>query len=117
MKGILLPAYVDAINTRKDRSVKISLVTQELSPDQAGQIFNLLNHLIIAYLSEKDIDSKEADMVDKIDAELSGKTQSQRIRNVLYKLYEQDNEGYKDFKNYYYDKTERYIEHLKQRIK
>ena len=116
MTGILLATYVDAINTRKDKSVKISLVTQELTPQQAGEIFNLMNHLVITYISPKDISSKEAEQVDRIDAELGGKTQSQRIRNVLYKLYEQDHEGFKTFDLYYHDKTEKYIEHLKTKI-
>jgi transcription antitermination factor NusA-like protein len=116
MNGLLLPAYVENISTRKDKSVKIVLSTQELSPGQAGEIFNLMNHLVVAYLSVKDISDTEASKVDKIDAELGGKTQGQRIRNTLYILYSQNNEGHKDFDSYYHDKTERYIEHLKAKI-
>jgi hypothetical protein len=116
MNGLLLPAYVENISTRKDKSVKIVLSTQELTPAQAGDIFNLLNNLVVTYISVKDISTSEAEKVDRIDAELGGKTQGQRIRNTLYILFQKDAEGYKDFNSYYHDKTEKYINHLKNQI-
>jgi hypothetical protein len=116
MNGLLLPCYVENIATRKDKSVKISLVTQELTPEQAGEVFHLMNTLAVTYISPKEITNKEVEQVDKLDAELGGKTQSQRIRNVLYKLFEQDSEGYKNFDQYYHAKTDQYIEHLKTKI-
>lgn len=72
--------------------------------------------MAICYISEKTIDQNEIDKIDKLDPEFSGKTQSQRIRGVLYKLFEQNNEGFKDFEVYYRAKTELYIEHLKTKI-
>lgn len=116
MKGILLPIYIESIATRKDKSVKLVLATQEVSPELAGQLFALNGKIAVGYISEKTIDQKEMDQVDKIDPEFSGKSQGQRIRAVLYKLYEQADEGYKDFETYYRAKTELYIEHLKTKI-
>lgn len=116
MNGILLPTYVESVSTRKDKTVKLVLATQEISPAKAGELFNLLNTLNITYISPKGLDQKEIDQVDKLDPEFDGKTQSQRIRNVLYKLHEQDNEGFKTFDDYYRSKTEKYIEHLKAKI-
>jgi hypothetical protein len=117
MNGVLLSAYIENITTRKDRTVKITIGSQELSQGKAGELFTLLNNLAVVYISPKEIDQKEIDQVDKLDPELDGKTQSQRIRNVLYKLFEQDNEGFGDFDAYYKNKTEKYIEHLKSKIK
>lgn len=116
MNGILIPTYIENITTRKDKSVKITLGTQELSPSKAGELFTLLNNLAITYISMKEISQKEIDQVDRLDPEFEGKTQSQRIRSVLFKLFQQDNEGFKDFDNYYKNKTEKYIEHLKSKI-
>lgn len=76
-----------------------------------------MNSLAVTYISPKDVNQKEIDQVDKLDPELEGKTQSQRIRNVLYLLFEQNNEGFKTFDTYYKSKTELYIEHLKAKIK
>lgn len=117
MNGILLSAMIENITTRKDRSVKVTIGTQELSQGKAGELFTLLNNLAVVYISPKEIDQKEVDQVDRLDPELEGKTQSQRIRNVLYKLFIQDHEGHKDFDTYYKAKTEMYIEHLKSKIK
>lgn len=116
MNGLLLSVYVENITSRKDKTIKITIGTQELSPSKAGELFQLLNTLAVCYLSPKSIGQGEIDQVDKVDAEFGGKTQSQRIRNVLYKLYEQAPEGFKDFDTYYKSKTEKYIEHLKSKI-
>lgn len=116
MNGLLLSTYIENITTRKDKSVKITLGTQELSPSKAGELFTLLNQLAVAYISPKEISQREIDQVDKVDAEFEGKSQSQRIRNVLFKLFSQNPEGYKDFDTYYKQKTELYIEHMKSKI-
>jgi hypothetical protein len=116
MNGILLPATIENISTRKDRTVKITLGTQELSPAKAGELFDLMNKLSVTYISPKSIAQSELDQVDALDPEFEGKTQSQRLRNVLYKLFQQDPEGHKDFDNYYRAKTEKIIEHLKTKI-
>jgi hypothetical protein len=116
MNGILLPVTVENITTRRDRSIKIVLGTQELSSGKAGELFTLLNNLAVVYISPKEVDQKEINQVDRLDPDVGGKTQSQRIRNVLYKLFEQDHEGHKDYDSYYRAKTELLIEHLKTKI-
>ncbi len=116
MNGLLLPVQVENITTRKDRSIKITIGTQELAPSAAGDLFQYMNKIAVCYLSPKEVGSEEIEQVDKIDPEFEGKTQSQRIRNVLYRLFSQDSEGFKDFDSYYRNKTEKYIEHLKNKI-
>lgn len=116
MIGLLIPTLVENISTRKDRSVKIVLGTQELSPAKAGELFDLMNKVAITYICPKGVDQSEIDQVDKMESGFDGKTQSQRIRNVLFKLFQQDNEGFKTFDDYYRNKTEKYIEHLKSKI-
>jgi len=117
MKGILLPAIIEAIQSRKDNTLKIVLGTNELSPANAGSLFGLHNKLATVYISPSEIDQKEIDQVDKLDPELQGKTQGQRLRGVLYILFEQDHEGFNDFDSYYKHRTEKIIEHLKTKIK
>lgn len=118
MKGILIAAMVNTIRSLKDGSITISLETQELSPANAGEIFSLRGRLVTVYLSPSDISSKELSLVDTIEPDLpGGKTPSQRMRNVLYILWKQDAEGYKDFPQYYESKMNTYIESLKQNIK
>ena len=48
---------------------------------------------------------------------MGGKTPSQRMRNVLFILWKQDPEGYKDFNLYYISRMEKFIDALKENIK
>lgn len=116
MNGLLISTYVENISTRKDKSVKITLGTQELTPSKAGELFTLLNSLAVTYISPKEISQREIDQVDKLDPEFEGKTQSQRIRNVLFILWQQDPEGFREFDMYYKRKTEGIIDDLKAKI-
>jgi hypothetical protein len=116
MNGLLLPVQVENITTRKDRTIKITIGTQELAPAAAGDLFQYLNKIAVCYLSPENISQEEIDKVDQIQPEFEGKSQSQRIRNVLYKLWEQSNEGFNDFNSYYHSKTEKYIAHLKNKL-
>jgi hypothetical protein len=103
----------------KDGSVSVCVETQELSPSKAGELFSLRKKIAMMYLSPKDIvTQKEMDQIDAINADVpSEKTPSKRMRNVLYLLWKQENEGYKDFPLYYASKMERYIDELKANIK
>lgn len=88
MKGLLVPAIVENIQTRKDNTLKIVLGTNELSPVNAGSLFGLHGKLATVYISPSEINQKEIDQIDRLDPELPGKTQAQRIRAVLYILFE-----------------------------
>jgi hypothetical protein len=119
MDGVLLPVLVQGIKTRVDGSLVVCVETQELSDSKVGEVFGLRKKLAMMYLSPKDIvTQKELAQVDAIQPEeRGGKTPSQRMRAVLYILWSQDNQGYKDFPLYYDSKMERYIEELKTLIK
>jgi hypothetical protein len=116
MNGLLLPVQIESIKTRRDKTISILLCTQELSPARAGELFNLMNKVAACYIKEKHIDQSEVDAVDKLDPEFKGKTQSQRMRNLLYLNYEQNKEGFKEFNSYYHAKMEGYIEALKTNL-
>lgn len=117
MNGTLIAGYVERIATRKDKTVVLTISTQELTPDNAGNLFTLLDKLVCLYISVKDsIPQAEIDQVDALNPDIKGKTQSQRIKNVLFKLYDQNNDGFKDFESYYKHHTEKIIEHLKAKI-
>ena len=108
---------VSSIRSLKDGSVSVCVETNELSPGKAGELFSLRNKVAMMYLSPKDvITQQELKQVDTIDAEVSGKSQSQRIRAVLCLLHQQNNEGFKAFVDYDRSRTEKFIEHLKNKL-
>ena len=116
MKGILLPAYVEGIASRKDKTVKIVLGTQELSPEKAGEIFSINGQLVTAYISSSGITEDDMDIIDGIEPDLPGKSPSERMRNVLYLMWKDKPEGFKDQHTHYLHYMERMIDKLKTQL-
>ena len=51
-----------------------------------------------------------------VEKEPKPKTQSQRLRAVLFLLYEEDKKGHVTFESYYADLMERIINHYKTKL-
>jgi hypothetical protein len=116
MKGQLLPAIIENIATRKDRSIKIIIGTQEMSPADAGQIFTYNGQLVTVYICPAEIDNRELEQVDKLNPELNSKSKSRRLRDVMFVAWKQNPEGYKTFDEYYSAKYEQIIDHWKTKL-
>jgi len=113
-----LAVIMEGVRTRKDRTLAVTLGTQELSPNQAAELIGMNGKVCAIYITEKESVPQEViDQVDEADIDLPGKSQSQRLRNVLYVLFSQDTEGHTTFDEYYHAKTEKIINHLKSKIK
>lgn len=116
MKGTLLSTYVENISTRKDKSVKITLGTQELSPEKAGELFQLMNQLAVTYICPTGVSDEEINQVDAVNPDIQGKSQSHRMRNVLFLLWKQSNDGFSKFDDFYKNRTEKIIDQLKSKL-
>lgn len=121
MSKILLPAQFDGYSNKKDKTVSLRFVTQEQTPGGIAIIHGLLDQFGYLYwkpeangmMSEAEkaeLDGLETDLFD------NPKTQSQRIRNVLYRTWEQHPDGFADFREYYKFKTDQIINHLKTKL-
>lgn len=98
-------AIIDKVSTLKDWSVRISLVTRALSPTQMAELFFWVNKEILAI---------NIDEWNKHD-----KSPSQRLREVLYRLFEKSNDQERynnEFELFYRAKLERIIEQLKEKL-
>jgi hypothetical protein len=117
MAMILLPAQVETITTRKDKTVKITIGTQELTPADAAKIFYLNQQFCYMALKPEPFTREESDLIGSMKADLdSAKTPGQRLRGILFRNYEQDNKGYKDFNSYYIGEMDRICEHYKSKL-
>lgn len=116
---ILLPAEIEGIATRRDRTLKIVLGTNELSPSMSGDLFSLQNKVVFVAIKTAEFQKSEVEMLSKAndDTESQGKSQSERLRGVLFILWKQDNLGYTEFTDFYRFKTNSIIDHLKSKIK
>ncbi len=117
-KGITFAAIVEGIRSRKDKTVSLTLGTQELNPEKAGQLFSTNSHLVTCYLSVKELITEEQkEIIDSIETPAPNKTPSQRLLAVLLVGWEQNSEGYTDFNLYYLHKMENIITQLKAKLK
>lgn len=118
-KRILCAAQLDGYSPRKDRTIGLRFVTQEMSALEVANVHEMLDGFGYLYFkSEHALTKSEIEELDALETDLvdNGKTQSQRIRAVLYRLWEADNEGHDDFKLYYKFKTEQIITWLKSKL-
>ena len=115
---ILTQGILDGYQRRKDRSVSLRFITQEKSSIEVMAIDELVDTFGILYFrAAEEMNKDEVNDLDNIELDLydKPKTQSQRLRGVLFKLWEsQGKQG--DFKTFYKQKTESVIEHFKQQI-
>jgi hypothetical protein len=117
MQGIILSAIIENISTRADGTVKVVLGCQEMAASRAGELMTLSRKLAAVYISAKDtIPQKELDQVDAVDPVMPAKSPSQRMRNVLFVLWQQHPEGFKDFDSFYKYKMNEYIEAIKANL-
>lgn len=113
----LLPAQIEGIASRKDKTVRVTFGTQELSPNDAASLFNLNQKFCFIGIKEESFQSYEVEALDTLKADLdTNKTPSQRLRNILFRNYEQNNEGYQDFTTYYLAKMEKICDHYKSKL-
>lgn len=113
--GAILTGY----RRLSDRSVNLTFNTAEQSPQSIMEIDSLLqSHGVLYYRSVDRLTKSEIEELDKFDTDLyeQNKSQSQRLKNVLYRLFEQNNNGYADFKDFYKFETEKIINHYKNKL-
>lgn len=114
MKTINLQAVITSIRSRADGSIGLSMSSPELTPEEKTLFFQLQNINLKVSITPQD--TNEAPEEHRVDADLNQKTQAQRIRAVLFLLWQKDNEDFSDFDIYYRNKTEKIINSLKARL-
>lgn len=116
-EGILLAAIVEGVSTRRDGTLKISLGCNEMSQSKAGELLTMQNKICAVYISKKEtVPQSVLDQVDGVDVDMPGRTKSQRMRAVLFRIWELDKEGHKTFESYYAWRMEKMIGDLKAHL-
>jgi hypothetical protein len=118
MKTFQLPAQLEGYRSLKDRTLKLSFETNELTPEQMADIHYSLNKVGYLAFAPDPFTTKEISDLDslKVEYDDTGKPPSQRLRGVLYRLWEFAPEGYKAFNDFYNSKMEGFITHLKSKL-
>lgn len=119
---ILKQCSLDSVTRRKDKSLKISFITNlEQSSSELMDVDKLLDTTGILYYKESEgLSTDEISQIDKVVLDKpNGKSQSERLRNVLYiyckqKLAREPSKV--EFAEFYMKYTEKYITYLKDQL-
>lgn len=115
---IIIPAVFEGYRTLKDRTLKITFETQELnSQELLGIAENVSEYGYLAFKKEP-FREEEKRLIEAAETNFDDgfKTPSQRLRAVLYRLWEKDNQDIETFTLYYNSQMERLINHFKSKL-
>jgi hypothetical protein len=115
---ITIPAILESVATRKDRTLKLIFGTNELSPSQAGQLLSDTEKFGWLAFNGESFNVDETKRIESLKADTNEgfKSDSQRLRGVLYRNWEMDNQGFTTFARYYSRAMERIITHHKSKL-
>lgn len=110
---IQVPAQLIGMNPRADRSWRLQYETRELTGDEAALLANnFQGEGWLVFKPNGDISEEE---VPEGLADSGTKSQSQRLRDVIFILWKQKG-GKGDFETYYRTSLERLIEVVKEQL-
>lgn len=114
---ILLPAICTSIKSRVDKSWSVTFSTPELSPSQMMDIGSMNGKECFLAINITPFNTEQQKMVAELKAdEPNGISQSKRMRNIFFRLWEQDNSGYQDFNLFYEFRMNQLCESLKNKL-
>ena len=114
-KKVTMAAQLTGVKTLKDRSLNLSFNTRELGGEDSAVLFNLAHTEGWLLFSAND-DIEATDIPDeKADSMTGQKTQAQRLRGVIYRLWEQ-NGAKGNSEDYYRSQMEVLIDFVKGKL-
>ena len=106
---------IEKIETRSDNTIKLTIGTQEVSAEQATELFTLKQKIGFFLFDDKPIKPDDLNIPDFVPEIKGDKTPSQRLRAVLYVRWQQlGKQGSAD--DFYKQQVERFIEAVKDKL-
>ena len=117
-KTVIFEGGVNKVSTLADGTLSINIHTQELPEETMMRVFSLRKSPGMVLISSDDISKAEQEEVEQFTTDFEvgkTKTASQRLRAVLYRVWEQEGQprGYTAFPVFYESQMERIINKYK----
>jgi len=112
MKTFQAPAILTGVRATNDNGLALSFRTNELSNEE--KVTAMQFHQSFGYVLFRQNQFAEADVPDTDAPTDEDKTPSQRLRSVLYILFQQKGEPGTNFELFYRDQMNRAIERVKR---
>ena len=116
MKNCQFHVILDGVNKKKDGTLTLRLGTEELNPDETAQIFAMGNQQVWCALSETVLSHEDLKIPESTPDYIGQKSHSQRLREVMYRVWEKYNDGVKSSDQYYRDMMEKLITNYKDKL-
>lgn len=114
MKTIETKAIITSFRSKVDRSLGFSGVTPELTTEQRAQFMDLQGLEVSLIITPTAAGGDDIGVV-QVSKGFEGKSPSQRLRAVFYRMWEKEGmEG--DFELFYQQKMEKIINHYKEAL-
>ena len=126
--SVVFEGGIDKVSTLADGSLRIYIGTPELSNETMVNVFSLIKRPGYILISTNPLNQNQVDAVEQatVNAEFNEKTPSQRLRAVVFKLWEKTQPKqingdsgemeYVEFDLFYKRKMNEIINHLKTKL-
>lgn len=114
-----IPSQITKVETLLDRTLKLTIHTQELTASDKAILFELQNKIGWFVFAEAVLEPEDLVDLPKIKPEFrSEKTPSERLRSVIYVYWEQKGgkKALGDFDSFYKNYIEKIIENIKEKL-
>ena len=107
-------AQIDSVLAKKDKTLSVKIGTQELSAEDSSYLLSLMGSQIWLGLAETEIETLE---VPEVIPEMKGeKSPSQRLKAIIYKIWELKTDQKETFPRYYESYMFKICEQLKNKL-
>ena len=115
---LVIPGFLEGYRSLKDKTLKLVFETNEPTPDQMAAIqAALMKAGYMAFHTDMFTDAQLKGITDiQVEFDNPGKTPGQRLRAVLYRNWEKENQGYKNFHDFYIVNMDKMIDHYKAKL-
>lgn len=115
---IIIPAQLENYRSLKDKSLKITFETNELNPQELLGIAENLGQFGYLAFKKEPFKTEERQLIEDLETEFDDKkkTASQRLRSILYLMWQKDNEGFDTSVRHYDHHMEKIINHFKKKL-
>jgi hypothetical protein len=115
---LIIPSILSTFTSLKDKTLKLVFETNEVTPEQMTNIAKNLQQFGYLAFKKEAFKQSDTDALKSLDTEYQskGKSNSQRLRSVLWIAFGQNKKGYNDFNEYYDSEMNKIIEHYKNKL-
>jgi len=117
MKIFQVPGTISKASSMSKNTLRIQFDTQEnCSPEAMKRLFELIDQPGYMTVNSRPIEATDIVDLPPLRPMDNKKSPSERLRNVLFRVWELDNKGYEVFDNYYIYMMDQLCEHYKKQL-